>query len=79
MEGRATRAVGPHGVSAVSTVAGDPVPVLLLCGVTAVGKSTVGYEFFTRVRAGIKAAYVDLAQIGFCQPTPADDPDNHRL
>jgi hypothetical protein len=60
-------------------VAGDPVPVLLLCGATAVGKSTVGYEFFTRVRAGIKAAYVDLAQIGFCRPAPAHDPDNHRL
>jgi hypothetical protein len=78
--GRATRAVGPHGASAVSAVAADPVPVLLLCGATAVGKSTVGYEFFTRVRAGgIKAAYVDLAQIGFCQPMPADDPANHRL
>jgi len=77
--GRATRAVGPHGASAVSAVAGDPVPVLLLCGATAVGKSTAGYEYFTRVRARIKAAYVDLAQIGFCQPTSADDPDNHRL
>jgi hypothetical protein len=69
----------PRDVPASPTVAGDPVPVLLLCGPTAVGKSTVGYEVFTRVRAGIKAAYVDLAQIGFCRPTPVDDPDNHRL
>jgi hypothetical protein len=79
MDGRTTRAAGPRDVPVVATVAGDPVPVLLLCGATAVGKSTVGYELFTRVRTGIKAAYVDLAQIGFCRPTPADDPDNHRL
>lgn len=57
----------------------DPVPVLLLNGVTAVGKSTVGYQVFTRVRAEAKAAYADLAQLGFCRPAPADDPDHHRL
>jgi adenylylsulfate kinase-like enzyme len=61
------------------SVDAEPVPVLLLCGVTAVGKSTVGYQLFTRVRAETKAAYVDLAQIGFCRPAPADDPHNHRL
>jgi len=58
---------------------GDPVPVLMLCGAAAVGKSTVGYEVFTRVGSNIKAAYIDLAQIGFCHPAPADDPDHHRL
>jgi hypothetical protein len=76
---RVTRAAGPREAPAAATVAGDPVPVLLLCGPTAVGKSTVGYEIFTRVRTGIKAAYVDLAQIGFCRPTPVDDPGSHRL
>jgi adenylylsulfate kinase-like enzyme len=76
---RVTRVAGPADVAAAATGARDPMPVLLLCGPTAVGKSTVGYDIFTRVQAGIKAAYVDLAQIGFCQPAPADDPGNHRL
>jgi hypothetical protein len=44
--------------------------VLLICGPPAVGKSTVGYEIFRRVVGdGIPAAYVDLAQIGFCRPS----------
>jgi adenylylsulfate kinase-like enzyme len=56
------------------------VPVLWLCGPPAVGKSTVGYEIFTRVLGdGVPAAYIDLAQIGFCRPAPDDDPDHHRL
>jgi len=56
------------------------VPVLWLCGPPAVGKSTVGYEIFTRVLGdGVLAAYVDLAQLGFCRPAPDDDPDHHRL
>ena len=63
----------------IPAVCHDPVPILLLCGPIAVGKSTVGYEVFTRVRAEAKAAYVDLAQIGFCRPAPADDPYHHRL
>jgi hypothetical protein len=55
-------------------------PVLWLCGPTAVGKSVVGWEIFTQVRCeGLTAAYVDLAQIGFCRPTPVGDPDNHRV
>jgi hypothetical protein len=56
------------------------VPVLLVCGPPAVGKSTAGWEVFSRVlAAGVKAAYVDLAQIGFCRPAPDGDPDNHRV
>jgi adenylylsulfate kinase-like enzyme len=55
-------------------------PVLWLCGPPAVGKSTVGFEIFMRVLDdGIPAAYVDLAQLGFCRPAPDDDPDHHRL
>jgi adenylylsulfate kinase-like enzyme len=55
-------------------------PVLWLCGPPAVGKSTVGFEIFLRVlRDGAPAAYLDLAQIGFCRPAPDDDPDQHRL
>lgn len=56
------------------------VPVLWLCGPPAVGKSTVGFEIFMRLLGdGVPAAYVDLAQIGFCRPAPDDDPDHHRL
>ncbi|WP_143671192.1 hypothetical protein [Streptomyces sp. Ru87] len=57
------------------------VPVLWLCGPTAVGKSTAGWEVFVQIWRddGIKAAYVDLQQIGFRLPAPADDPGNDRL
>ena len=54
--------------------------VLLLCGPTGVGKSTVGFQVYVRtVRAGLTAAYVDLDQIGFLRPAPADDPGNHSV
>ncbi len=57
-----------------------PTPVLWLCGPPCVGKSTVGYAIFAQITAaGTKAAYVDLAQIGFCRPVPEDDPHNHRI
>ena len=55
-------------------------PVLWLCGATGVGKSTVGFELYLRtVRAGLSTAYIDLDQVGFCSPAPADDPGNHRV
>ncbi|WP_067169990.1 hypothetical protein [Microtetraspora niveoalba] len=57
-----------------------PVPVLWLCGATAVGKSTVGYEIFTQVyRTGVRAAYVDVKQIGALRPVADDDVDSHGL
>lgn len=56
------------------------VPLLVLCGPRAVGKSWVGYEIFTQLqRAGHRGAYVDLDQVGFCRPVEPDDPDNHRI
>ena len=71
---RKVSALPPHAASTGS------VPVLWLCGPPAVGKSTVGFEVFLRVLGtGVPVAYVDLAQIGFCRPAPADDPDHHRL
>jgi hypothetical protein len=55
-------------------------PVLWLCGATGAGKSTVGFELYLRtVRAGLSTAYIDLDQVGFCYPAPADDPGNHRV
>ncbi len=66
-------------IAALPPAEGGPVPVLWLCGARAVGKSTVGYQVFSRLRAEFKAAYVDLAQIGFAHPAPAGDPHHHRL
>lgn len=44
-------------------------PFLWLCGPPGVGKSTVGFEIYTRlVRAGVNAAYVDADQIGLLYP-----------
>ncbi|NJQ00319.1 hypothetical protein [Streptomyces zingiberis] len=55
-------------------------PVLWLCGPSGVGKTSVGWEIFTRVhRAGITAGCVDADQLGFCYPAPADDPETHRV
>ncbi|MFE9750611.1 hypothetical protein ACFYOT_37380 [Saccharothrix saharensis] len=42
--------------------------VLWIGGPRAVGKSTVGWEVFTRLAARTKAGYVDLAQITFATP-----------
>jgi hypothetical protein len=54
--------------------------VLLVCGATGAGKSAAGFEVFLRqLRAGVAAAYIDLDQIGFARPVPADDPGGHRL
>lgn len=48
-------------------------PVLWLCGATGVGKSTVGFQVYLKaLGAGLTAAYIDLDQLGFCGPTPAD-------
>lgn len=67
--------IGP--VSPAST----PGRAVLLCGPTAVGKSTVGYGFFTRLRhAGIVTAYVDLQQLSFFTPAaPSGHAGGHRL
>jgi adenylylsulfate kinase-like enzyme len=55
-------------------------PVLLMCGPTGVGKSTVGWDVYLRLRgAGLTVAYLDLDQVGFCWPAPPADPGNHRV
>ena len=51
------------------------VPVLWLYGADAVGKTTVAWEVYSRLTGdGIPAAYVDADYLGFCSPTPDDDP-----
>lgn len=74
----------PSGAAMAGPVA-SPVPalggrVLLLCGPTGVGKSTIGFELYLRCRAaGHTAGYLDLDQIGFLSPGPEDDPRCHEL
>jgi hypothetical protein len=54
--------------------------VLLVCGVTGVGKSAAAFAVFMRqLQAGVAAAYVDLDQIGFLSAVPADHPGGHRF
>src|SRR3954465_345243 len=73
--GRTASAEAPRSDAAVDG------PILWLCGVTGVGKSTVGFAVFTKTVFGrrIAGAYVDLDQIGFLSPAPPDDPANHRV
>ncbi|MEV4176678.1 hypothetical protein [Nonomuraea sp. NPDC049709] len=73
----AEHGLGPRPAAAAGSGA---VPVLWLRGAPAVGKSTVGYEIFTQVcRSGVRAAYVDVKQIGALRPVADDDVDGHRL
>jgi molybdopterin-guanine dinucleotide biosynthesis protein len=70
----------PPGMPAEVPARSAPGEVLWVCGPTAVGKSTVGWGIYERVRrAGTRAAFVDLDQIGFQRPFPEGDPGNHRL
>ena len=57
-----------------------PGEILWLCGPSAIGKSTVGWQVYQQVRrAGVNAAFVDLDQIGFHRRAPAAGPGNHWL
>ncbi|THV29103.1 adenylyl-sulfate kinase [Glycomyces paridis] len=59
---------------------GERAPMTWVCGPTGVGKSMVAFGVFLRLlNAGVKASYVDLAQIGWSRPSSEDDPDGHRL
>jgi len=76
----ATPATAPGQAAPTAGTGTGRAPLLWLCGAPAVGKSTVGYEVFTQIRGPhLRAAYVDLNQIGFCRPPAHDDPDNHRV
>ncbi|QQQ73802.1 hypothetical protein IOD16_21365 [Saccharothrix sp. 6-C] len=44
--------------------------VLWIAGPRAVGKSTVGWEVFSRLFATTKTGYLDLAQLTFATPPP---------
>jgi adenylylsulfate kinase-like enzyme len=60
----------------------EPAPgeILWLCGPSAVGKSSVGWRVYEQTRrAGVRAAFADLDQLGFHRPAPTGDQGNHRL
>jgi hypothetical protein len=69
---------GPSGAPPGPTDAGGEI--LWLCGPTGVGKSTIGFEVYRRLLGGgPPTAFVDLGQLGFLRPAPADDPAHHRV
>jgi hypothetical protein len=54
--------------------------VIWLCGVTGVGKSTVGWHVYMELRRSTElTAFADLQQIGFAEPAVPSDPANHQL
>src|SRR5215472_2272270 len=54
--------------------------ILLICGPTGVGKSTIGFQLYLRyLHDGFTMGYVDLDQVGFVWPGPGNDPGLHRL
>ena len=49
--------------------AADPVPLLLLCGASGVGKSSVAWEIYYRLaHGGVPIAHLDLDQVGHGPP-----------
>lgn len=51
-----------------------------LCGPSAVGQTTVGWEIFSQLtRAGIETGYADIDQLGRCYPEAASDPGRHQM
>jgi broad-specificity NMP kinase len=67
----------------------NALAVLWLYGPPGVGKTTVAWAFCEQLwRDGVRAAYVDIDQLGMCfgpptseswSPEPAEDPERHRL
>jgi adenylylsulfate kinase-like enzyme len=69
----------PPGLASPAGVAAERADgqVLLLCGPTGVGKSTIGFQLYLRtLGAGLTAGYIDLDQIGFLAPASASDSAN---
>ena len=64
----------------IGPVRSGPVPLLWLCGPPGAGKSTVGWDIYSRLAdAGTRAAFADIDQLGICYPEPARDPGRIRM
>jgi broad-specificity NMP kinase len=73
-------AMGRGDLKANGDAGGADGQILLICGPTGVGKSTVGWQLYVRyLHDGLTIGYVDLDQTGFVRPGSADDPGLHRL
>jgi hypothetical protein len=78
--GPSVAAEGRENLTATNEADSADGNILLLCGPTGIGKSTVGFQLYLRyLRDGLMAGYVDLDQIGFVRPGPRNDPGSHRL
>lgn len=56
------------------------IPVLWVCGPPGVGKTSVGWEIYTRLSgSGVACGYVDIDQLGIVDRDPPFDPGRHRL
>ncbi len=65
------------GYRATESADGD---IVLICGPTGVGKSTIGFQLYMRyLSAGVMTGYVDLGQLGFLTPAPSADGRQHPL
>jgi adenylylsulfate kinase-like enzyme len=61
-------------------VSGGLIPVLWLCGPAGVGKTTAGWEIYSRLaQAGTEVGYVDVDQLGNFFPDPGSDPGRYRM
>jgi len=80
LDARVSPALAGDEISRRRLGTGDDESVVLLCGVTGVGKSTIGFEVHTRtLRSGRAAAYIDLGQIGFLGPAVIGDAARHQV
>jgi adenylylsulfate kinase-like enzyme len=74
--------VGPSAAVHLDT-AGSQNPdgdILLICGPTGVGKSTIGFQLhLSTLRGGRTCGYVDLDQLAFIRPGASGDPGHHQL
>lgn len=57
---------------------GQPaVPVLMICGASGVGKSSVSWEIYSRLKARASPiARIETDDLRYCAPVPEDDPRN---
>jgi predicted ABC-type ATPase len=74
---RQRRASAKHTYPEATEVDGH---ILLICGPTGVGKSTIAFRLYMQyLHSELTAGYVDLDQIGFIRPARPDDPGNHQI